>query len=80
MNTKLGPKKVLKVLRIQKQAWLHKGQPNALFNRPANVPTTIATAASILPSTMSTTTIEAFSTVLGIHTLIKPDSPSVEDL
>jgi hypothetical protein len=80
VNTTLAPKRALKVLRVQKRAWLHEGQPNAPPEGPPDVSATIAIAANDLPSTMPTTTIEASSTELGIHTSIKPDSPSVEDL
>jgi hypothetical protein len=80
VNTTPGPKKALKALRDQKQARLHEGQSSTLPEGVADVPATVATPANVLQSTTEpTTTIEASGTELGIRTLIKPHSSSIED-
>ena len=76
----LGPKKALKALCDQKQAQLHKGQSSTLLEGAADVPAIVATLANVLQSTTKPTmTIEVSSIELGICTLIKPHSSSVED-
>jgi hypothetical protein len=80
VNTAPGPKKALKALHVQKRAQLHEGQPSTLPVGPTDVPATIATTANVLLSTMPTSIIETSSTEHGIHTSIRPDLPSVEDL
>jgi hypothetical protein len=80
VNTALGPKRALKTLRVQKRPRLHEGQPSGPSKELVDVSATIATAANVLPSTMSTFTNETSSTEPSICTSITPDLPSVEDL
>ena len=76
----LGPKRALKMLRVQNQAQLHEGQPSGPPKELLDVSAIIAIAANVLPSTMPTLTNETSSTELSIHTSIMPDLPFVEDL
>jgi hypothetical protein len=80
VNTVPGPKRALKALHVQKQAWLYEGQPSVPPEGPANVPATNITAANVLPSTMPTTTIQTSSIEPSIRTSIRPELPSIEDL
>jgi hypothetical protein len=80
VNTAPGPKRALKMLRVQKRARLHEGQPSGPPKELVDVLATIATAANVLPSTMPTLTNETSSTEPSIHTSITPDLPFVEDL
>jgi hypothetical protein len=70
VNTALGPKRALKVLREQKRAWLYEGQPST----PPEGAEDVLARANVLPSTMPTTTIEGSSTELDIRSSIRPNS------
>ena len=80
VNATPRPKRALKMLCVQKQAWLHKGQPSGPPEELVDMSTTIANAANVLLSTMPTLINETSNTEPSIHTSIISDLLSVEDL
>jgi hypothetical protein len=79
MNTAPGPKKALKALHDQKQAWLYEGQPSAPLKGVRDVPTIVATSTTRLPNTESIMTIEVTSRELDTRTLNMPSSLPIDD-